>query len=284
MTLNEFVILIAQLIGLVFVVTSMLAMGLSFTTTQIVQPLKNFRLVILALLANFVLVPLLAYAIIFVIRLEESIATGLIVLACVAGAPFLVKEVQISRGNLALGVGLMFLLMIVTIVYVPFVLPLLLPGAEVNAWDLAKSLIVTMALPLVIGLLIRSHSPDDAQRWVPLMNKLSGIAVLIFLVIGLGLNISNIITLIGSLGFLAMLLFVLGSLVIGFLLGGRDPSVRNVMVLATAQRNVAAAVLVAALNFADSLTLPFILAASILMPVILIPTAKRLGARSKIEN
>jgi histidinol-phosphate/aromatic aminotransferase/cobyric acid decarboxylase-like protein len=36
----------------------MLATGLNLTVAQIVQPLKNVRLVILALLANFVLVPL----------------------------------------------------------------------------------------------------------------------------------------------------------------------------------------------------------------------------------
>jgi len=39
----------------------MLGTGLSLAVTQIAQPLKNVRLVILALLANFVLVPLLAY-------------------------------------------------------------------------------------------------------------------------------------------------------------------------------------------------------------------------------
>jgi predicted Na+-dependent transporter len=38
----------------------MLAMGLSLTIPMIIQPLKNVRLVLLALLANSVLVPLLA--------------------------------------------------------------------------------------------------------------------------------------------------------------------------------------------------------------------------------
>ena len=51
MTANEFIALIAQLSGLVFVVGSMRAMGLSFTVAQITQPLKNMRLVVLALLA-----------------------------------------------------------------------------------------------------------------------------------------------------------------------------------------------------------------------------------------
>jgi len=74
-------------LGLLFVVTSMLAMGLSLTIPQIIQPLKNVRLVILALLANFVLVPLLAYLILLVIPLEQSLKAGLSVLSTAAGAP-----------------------------------------------------------------------------------------------------------------------------------------------------------------------------------------------------
>ena len=71
MTLDQFLSTIAALTGLTFVVASMLGTGLSLTVAQIVQPLKNARLVILALLANFVLVPLLAYAIIKVIPPKE---------------------------------------------------------------------------------------------------------------------------------------------------------------------------------------------------------------------
>ena len=81
-----------------------------------------------------------------------------------AGAPFLVKEVQAAKGELSVGVGLMFLLMIVTILYVPLVLPLLLPGVDVAAGDIAKSLIVTMLIPLALGLLFRSHSAEGAAR------------------------------------------------------------------------------------------------------------------------
>ena len=159
-------------------------------------------------------------------------------------APFLVKEVQASRGDLPTGVGLMFLLMVVTIFYVPLVLPLLLPGVDVNAWDIAKSLIVTMLIPMALGLLYRAHSPEGAAHWGPLMNKVSGLALLVLLVTGVGLNATNIIGLVGSYGFLALILFVVGSLAIGFLMGGRDPSVRSVLGLGTAQRNVAAAILV----------------------------------------
>lgn len=87
------------------------------------------------------------------------------------------------------------------------------------------------------------------------------------------------IDLIGSWGFLALLLFVVGSLLIGMLMGGRDPAVRSVLGLGTAQRNVAAAILVASLNFPGTMTLPFVLVASIVLPLLLIPTARWLGKR-----
>lgn len=281
MTAAEFLTIIAQISVLLFVVSSMAAMGLSLTISQIMQPLKNVRLVILALLANFVLVPLLAYVITLVIPLEQSLQIGLIVLASAAGAPFLPKLVQGARADIAFGVGLMVLLMVVTIIYLPLVLPLLLPGASVNPWDIAQSLIVLMLIPLAIGLLIKSHSPDAAAQWQPVMNRISSLAILVLLVVGLGLNVSNIIGLIGSGGIAALLIFIIGSFLFGFVLGGRDPSVRSVMGLGTAQRNVSAAMLVSAQNFAGTTTLPFVLVAAILFLLVLLPTAKRLGARAE---
>ena len=57
MTLNDLLSTIAGISGLLFVVTSMLAMSFSLSVQQMTQPLKNIRLVTLALLANFVVVP-----------------------------------------------------------------------------------------------------------------------------------------------------------------------------------------------------------------------------------
>ena len=82
------------------------------------------------------------------------------------------------------------------------------------------------------------------------MNKIGSLGIMILLVVGLGLNVANVIGLIGSGGFLALLLFIAGSLAIGLLLGGRDPGVRNVLGLGTAQRNVSAAIVVTLANFA----------------------------------
>ena len=50
--MSEIIIVIAKLSAFTFIVTSMLAMGLSLTIKQIVDPLRNVRVVLLAPLAN----------------------------------------------------------------------------------------------------------------------------------------------------------------------------------------------------------------------------------------
>lgn len=137
MTIKEIIQILDSLITLVFVISNMATLGLSLTGSQILAPLKNGRLVLRSLLANFVLVPFLAFVLTTIIPLDQSLRTGLILLACASGAPFLPKLVQLAKGDVALSVGLMVLLIVITIVYVPVVLPLLLPGVSVNALEIA---------------------------------------------------------------------------------------------------------------------------------------------------
>jgi BASS family bile acid:Na+ symporter len=152
---------------LTFVVASMAALGLSLSVRQIVQPLRNGRLVAMVLPANFVLTPALAYAIKTVIPMDEGYAIGLILLATAAGAPFLPKLVQVAKGAVAISVGIMVLLMAATIIYLPLVLPLLLPGVAVNPLDIAGSLAVLMLIPLTIGLFIKSRYGSVADSLQP---------------------------------------------------------------------------------------------------------------------
>ena len=127
-----------RLLGvLIFIITSMLGMGFSLTIPQIIAPLKNRRLVVMSLLANFVLVPILALVIVRVIPLSEGLQVGLILVGFAAGAPFLPKLVQVARGGMAFTAGLMVLLMVVTIAYLPIVLPFVLTGVQLNPWEIA---------------------------------------------------------------------------------------------------------------------------------------------------
>jgi BASS family bile acid:Na+ symporter len=283
--MSEIIEVIMQLSVLVFVITSMLAMGLSLTVKQIIEPLRNARLVILALVANFILVPILAYLILLVIPLEQGLATGLIIMATAAGAPFLPKLAQVAKGNMAFSVGLMTLLMVVTIIYMPIVLPLLLSGVEVNPWDIAQSLIFMMLIPLAIGLLIKTRYESIAESLQPHMSQASTVAIVLLLVSALVLNFSAIVGLIGTGAILAILIFLIVALVLGYVLGGPEAGTRSVLGLGTAQRNLSAALVVAGQNFADDPNvLVMVLVAGLIGLVLLMVISGELGKRGQAEE
>ena len=269
---------LASLSLLVFVIGSMASMGLSLRMNQILAPLKNRRLVILALVANFVLVPIVAYVITLMLPLDEPLEIGLILLATAAGAPFLPKLAEVAKGNLAFSVGLMVLLMIVTIIYLPIVLPLLLGGVEVSPWDIAQSLIVMMLIPLAIGLFINARYEETAAKIQPTFGQASNIAILVLTVLGLVMNFESMIGLVGSWGILAGILFLIAAVVIGYLLGGSDSSIRSVMGLGTGQRNISAALVVAGQNF-DMDVVTYLMVIAVVGLVILMPLAGELGKR-----
>lgn len=273
---------IVQVAALVFVVSSMLAMGLSLTITQIVAPLKKLRLVVLALVLNFAVAPLLVWAIQALLDLDQDIYTGLLIMATAGGAPFLPKLAQAAKGNAAFSVGLMVLLMVVTVAYMPLVLPLLLSGVEIDAWAIASSLIFVMLLPLGVGLLVRARWSHLAGGLQPLMSHASSIAILLMLVGAIILQWESIVSLIGTGGIIAIIVFLLVLLLVGYLAGGSDPGTRSVMGLGTAQRNVSAALVVGAQNFSDRPNvLVTIIVAALVGLVLLLPIAAEFGKRAK---
>ena len=274
---SDILAVVAQVSIFTFIITSMLAMGMSLTVKQIIDPLKNVKVVLLALLANFVLVPALAYILTLVISLPEGLATGLIISGAAAGAPFLPKLVQLAKGNAAFSVGLMTLLMVVTVIYLPLVLPLLLPGASVSPWDIAKSLILMMLLPLAIGLFIKARYEPTADHLQPIMGQVSSMAIVLGLVAILVLQYKTILATFGTGGILATILFLVGALLIGMLLGGKQN--RSVMGLGAAQRNLSAAMLVGGQNFDDPQVLGMIMVIGVLGLILLGAVAGELGKR-----
>jgi predicted Na+-dependent transporter len=272
---------LSNLATLVFVVSSMLALGLSLTVKQIFAPLKDVGLVVRALTANFVLVPLVALLLKTIIPLEPALGVGLILLATAAGAPFLPKLAQGARADVAFSVGLMVLLMVVTVGYVPVVLPLLLPGVSVNPVDIARSLIVLMLIPLAIGLLIKARYSDLAMGLQHHMAQASSTSLIAVFVLMLVLNFNTMISVIGSGAIIAAILLIGLSLAIGYALGS-SLQTRPVMGLGTAQRNIAAAMVVATGNFADDPNvLTMVLVGAMMMLIILLPLAGEMGKRVK---
>ena len=262
-----------------FVVTSMLAMGAGLTVSQISAPLRNARLVVLALLANFVLMPLAALALAKVLWLDEPFGIGLLLLGCAAGAPFLPKLAELAKGNLAFAVGAMVLLMVVTVGYLPIVLPLLLPGVTVDPWNIARSLILLMLLPLAAGLALKVRYEDLARRVKPVLDLISNISLILLVLLITAANIDKVLQVFGTRGILAGLLFIALGFGIGWLLGGSDVDTRRVMALGTGQRNIAAALVVASQSFSDPKVVVMVIVVAIVGLIILMPLSRALANR-----
>ncbi|WP_148416586.1 bile acid:sodium symporter [Haloferax sp. KTX1] len=275
---------LATLSVLVFVVTSMLAMGLSLTLDQILDPLKDVAVVAKALAANFVFVPVLGYALVAVVPMTEGQAIGLLLLATAAGAPFLPKLVEVAKGNVAFGVGVMVLLMVTTVAYVPLVLPLLLPGVQVNPFDIANSLILLMLLPLALGLVVNARYADLAASVQPIMAQTSTTALVFLVVLMLVLNVQNLLAVLGTGVLVALLAFVAGAFAIGYLLGGDATDRKSVLGLGTAQRNISAALVVGAQNFQDPDVLTVLLVGALVMLAALMVASGELGKRTPRER
>jgi len=262
---------------LVFVLSSMLAMGFGLTVGEIVAPLRNVRRVVMSLLANFLLVPLVALALGALLRLDQPLGVGLLLLGSAAGAPFLPKLTQLAKGNLAFAVGLMVLLMVITVGYLPLVLPLLLSGVSVDSAKIARSLFLLMLLPLAAALVVKARFPTAAARTRPILDRISNLSLILFTLLLVTVNVNNVLAVFGTRAILAGLLFIIISFGSGWLLGGPEPDARRVLALGTAQRNIAAALVVAAQSFEDPKVVVMVIVVAIVGLLILMPLSRRLA-------
>lgn len=247
---------IANLAIWIFVITSMAAMGLQLTGREILAPLKRKWLLSISLVANFFIVPLFAFFILRIIPLNPGLATGLLIVATAAGAPSLPKAIDIIGGNTAYAIGLTILLVLITIFYMPLVLPLLIGGVSVDQSATAFYLVVFMLLPLVISMLVRARNPDTAERLYTPVDRISNIAILFILIPYLIALLSSDFSAragaeLGAEGFLVAVLFILGAFGIGYILGGPDVRDREVLAFGTGFRNVSAALIVVSVNYTD---------------------------------
>jgi len=276
--LSEALTTVTQVGVLAFVVASMVAMGLGLTVDRVVEPLRDVRTVGLLLAANFVVVPAAAIVVARLLPMDQAAETAVIIYGCCAGAPFLPKLAQMARADVALGVGAMVLLMVVTILYAPIVLPLAVEGATVDAWQIASSLMLFMLVPLGLALVIRARYPELAAEWVGPAGQASTTALLIGMAAGLLVSWREIIGALGSWIFIGVAVVVVASLAAGYLAGmSLSAGTRNVTMLATAQRNISAALVIASSLSGDVVVLTLV--GGLVIVVALLVAAAEVGKR-----
>ncbi len=240
----------------IFVVTSIAAMGLNLTIPEVLAPWKKKWLLSISLVANFIIVPLFALFVLYLFPLDVDLATGLILVAAAAGAPSLPKAMDIIGGNVAYAVGLTMILILVTIFYMPFMLPYLIEGVRVDQSSTALYLIVFMLIPLMITMAIRAKIPQAARVLYPIVDRISDLSIIaVLLIYTIALFTSDFSVKAGALlglrGTAVAILFILGSFAIGYIMGGSDMRNRQVLAFGTGFRNVSAALVVVSANFTD---------------------------------
>lgn len=263
---------------LLFAISSMLSAGLSFTFRDIVAPLRQPNRVIRAVVANFVIVPILAAVIAHALSLDTAQSIGLILIGSAAGAPFLIKLTAFAAGDVALGTSLLVLLVPLTVVCMPLIVPLLAPEAAVSASAIALPLALTLLLPLAVGLVVNELAPRWARRFLPFARVVSTISLVALLVLTTALNIRDVIDIVASRALVAVLLLLAGSFVAGYALASPHRERRVVLGLGTAQRNIAAATVVALEDIRERDTLVLVVVASVISLAVLIPLARWLRA------
>jgi BASS family bile acid:Na+ symporter len=287
--MTEILRTISSLSILVFAVSSMLSAGFSFTFGDVVGPLREPNRIARALAGNFVLAPLLALAIAHAFSLDSALTLGLILLGSAAGAPFLIKLIAMAAGDQAMGTSLLVLLIPMTVVFMPFIVPLLAPEAAVSATSIATPLFLTMLLPLVFGLLVTELAPRWAKRLAPIAGAVSTITLVLVIVTTMIIYARDLREIVASSTSLAVILFVLGAFAIGYVVASPHPERRVVLGLGTAQRNIAAATVVAVENtrvpdtlaLANADTLVLVVVAGVLELLVLFPVARWLRGHQR---
>jgi bile acid:Na+ symporter, BASS family len=94
-------------------------------------------------------------------------------------------------------------------------------------------------------------------------------------------NINNVLAVFGTGGILAGLLFIALGFVAGWLLGGPDLNTRRVLALGTAQRNIAAALVVGSQSFDDPKVVVMVVVVAIVSLLILMPLSRVLAKRGR---
>ena len=243
--------LLVKITVVIFVVSSMLSIGLAVRGAEIIAPLRRPLWVLRALAANFVLAPAVALGMAAVLPLNPGYELGLLLLGFAAGSPLLPKLAEAGRTDVASATALMVLLMAGSVVIMPLALPLFVKGLQVQPGRIAMPLVVLMLAPLLLGMAGQRAAPQAGTRLLPWFTKTSNIGFVAVVLLICGTNFTALAGVVGSGAIGAAVLFVLLLFAGSWVLAEPDPAGRRQLGYATAGRNVGAALVTAGASTAD---------------------------------
>jgi BASS family bile acid:Na+ symporter len=232
---------------LLFTVSNPATMGLQVRMPEVMATLRNKKSLALIFVWGWVLGPAFGYRITRVLPLTEPYVIVVLLASLAPCAPFLQQMVGKARGDRGFAGALIPLVAIGAVVLMPVMAPLLIKGLTISTWALAKPLLLSILLPLIIGAAIRHYAATIATKILPAVKgiaQFSTIATILWCLVIYGRGMLNTA---GSFALLAMSLFMVGMALITYRFGfGLKQNQQSVMALGMGTRNVAA-VLAAAL-------------------------------------
>ena len=235
-----------------FTVANLAAMGLQVRVPEVAAALRNRKTLALIFVWGWLLGPAFAYLITRVLPLAEPYVVVVLLASLAPCAPFLQQMVAKARGDMGFAGAFIPLVAVGTVVLMPLMAPLLIQGLTISTWALAKPLLLTILLPLVLGAAIRHYAGTVATRIFPAVKGLALLSTLMTIVWCLLIYGRGMLNTAGSLALLSMTLFMVGMAIVTYRFGfGASQAQRSVMALGMGTRNIAA-VLAAALAIPDA--------------------------------
>jgi BASS family bile acid:Na+ symporter len=249
-TILQIILTIFPPLVLLFTVSNLGAMGLQVKIPDVLTALRDKRSLALIFVWGWVLGPAFGYLITKVLPLAEPYVIVVLLTSLAPCAPFLQQMVSKARGDMGFAGALIPLVAVGTVVLMPLIAPLLIEGLAIDTWALAKPLLLTVLLPLVIGAAIRHYADTVATKIFPAI-KVTALLFTLLTVAGcLVLYGKAMLDTAGSLALLSMTLFMTGIGWITYRFGfGLKQAQRSVMSLGMGTRNIAAV-------FAAALAIP----------------------------
>jgi BASS family bile acid:Na+ symporter len=207
---------------------TVLSLGMTFTVRELAAPLRRVGLVVAMVILNALVIPAMAWGLAKASPMSSTYVPGLVLATLGAGSAASLKGAQLAkRADLPLAVSVVVVLQLVNIIAVPLWAGQVVTGASISAWDIVKSLLALVLLPLVAGLFARARYTDRAAGWQPELVKLANLALVIALSTGIAANWDTIKSMFGSWVIVTAVLIAVVAGVLGTLLGGKQANVRT---------------------------------------------------------
>jgi bile acid:Na+ symporter, BASS family len=226
------------IVAVFYAVANLASMGLELKLREAIQSLWSIRVLGLTLGWSWVLGPSFAVLLTKILPMAEPYAIGLLIFSLAPTAPALPLFIRMARADMSLAAAIMPMSVVGTVVMMPLMAPFLIPGLTVSGWAIGKPLLLTVLLPLVIGVAIKVYASRVADKIFPAVKKIAGISTLLLLAFTLVFHGRALLTTLGSFAVGAQVLFILGMALASYTFGfGLNQAQRSAMALGVCSRN-----------------------------------------------